>query len=237
MGVSVISIPDGDSCKGGLMKSILIFLPKGGVGKTLLTQHLLVSASKNGFKVLGVDFDPQGSLTRWYGDRQRTWDKYPSLTRYEFDVASSRIEDWSDVFSYAREKYDLMILDMPPYVDGMESRIFNISKTVDLTLMPTGESKAEWEIALEWMSRFHERGRVKNTKFVINRVKDVRRKAFHRVQHILDTNGLRIPVSLPQRDEIFLSIDQGLTILDVENARSAQEFEQFWCNVKMELEL
>jgi chromosome partitioning protein len=50
-------------------KSVMIFGPKGGLGKTTIAAHLLVAAAKAGYSVLGIDFDPQKTLARWLSDR------------------------------------------------------------------------------------------------------------------------------------------------------------------------
>lgn len=51
------------------MKSIVVASSKGGVGKTTLTSALAVQATKEGHKVAMVDWEPQGSLTWWWGAR------------------------------------------------------------------------------------------------------------------------------------------------------------------------
>ena len=40
---------------------------KGGVGKTTTTANILFVLSKNGFNVLGIDADPQGDLSKFFG--------------------------------------------------------------------------------------------------------------------------------------------------------------------------
>lgn len=47
---------------------------KGGVSKTTTIRNLLAEYASNGYKVLAVDTDPQGNLTKWLGleDKERT---------------------------------------------------------------------------------------------------------------------------------------------------------------------
>src|SRR6476620_11766926 len=48
-------------------KSVLVFCPKGGVGKTTVSRGLAVSAAKEGHRVLVIDFDAeQGTFTKWF---------------------------------------------------------------------------------------------------------------------------------------------------------------------------
>lgn len=40
---------------------------KGGVGKTVVAQHLAKAAALDGYRVLCIDFDPQAALTHSMG--------------------------------------------------------------------------------------------------------------------------------------------------------------------------
>lgn len=47
------------------MRVIAIANAKGGVGKTTITVHLAVALSRDGYRVLCVDLDPQANATHW----------------------------------------------------------------------------------------------------------------------------------------------------------------------------
>ncbi|WP_224338509.1 ParA family protein [Haloprofundus halobius] len=49
------------------MHSIAVTNQKGGVGKTTITAHLAVGLARRGHRVLAIDLDPQGYLTRHFG--------------------------------------------------------------------------------------------------------------------------------------------------------------------------
>jgi len=57
---------------------------KGGVGKTSTAAHLAMSAALDGYRVLVVDLDSQGSMTSIYGGRVKDeWDTvFPLLARH-----------------------------------------------------------------------------------------------------------------------------------------------------------
>jgi chromosome partitioning protein len=50
-----------------MAKSVAIIIPKGGCGKTTTTANLAAYVSKQGYRVLAVDFDPQGNLSQHLG--------------------------------------------------------------------------------------------------------------------------------------------------------------------------
>lgn len=52
------------------MKTIVVAMRKGGVGKTTSTRNIAVELSSRGKKVLLIDTDPQGSLTAWWNKRE-----------------------------------------------------------------------------------------------------------------------------------------------------------------------
>jgi hypothetical protein len=127
-------------------------------------------------------------------------------------------------------------LDMLPSVGGYEAAIFDLAKAVDLVLIPTGASRYDWDIAIDWMALFKTRS-FRNVRFLINKVPDFRRKSFLRIHGFLSRHGLILPIALPLRDDVFLSTDQGLTTIDLVDAKGSAEFEALWNNVYQELGL
>ena len=53
------------------MKVISLVNHKGGVGKTTITFNLAVNLTKLGYKVLVIDFDSQGNLSKTVGIEQK----------------------------------------------------------------------------------------------------------------------------------------------------------------------
>ena len=49
------------------MKTIAIANQKGGTGKTTTTYNLGIALTQQGYRVLMVDFDPQGDLSFYCG--------------------------------------------------------------------------------------------------------------------------------------------------------------------------
>ena len=45
---------------------MLLSSPKGGTGKSSLARNLLVCGAQAGLNVLGIDFDRQSTLHKWF---------------------------------------------------------------------------------------------------------------------------------------------------------------------------
>lgn len=72
---------------------------KGGVGKSMTTLLLLQYLAINGLKVLGIDLDPQATLTTWFGF-------IPDIDLNEDDtLATTLLEDANDIKRVIRKTY------------------------------------------------------------------------------------------------------------------------------------
>ena len=73
--------------KGAPAKLVAVANFKGGVGKTSTAAHLAMSAALDGYKVLVVDLDSQGSMTSIFGGRvEDEWQTaFPLLARHYGD--------------------------------------------------------------------------------------------------------------------------------------------------------
>ena len=54
-----------------MAKVITFTNQKGGVGKTTSSSALISGLAMRGYKVLGIDLDPQGNLGFYFGNRHR----------------------------------------------------------------------------------------------------------------------------------------------------------------------
>lgn len=72
---------------------------KGGVGKSMTTLLLLQYLAINGLKVLGIDLDPQATLTTWFG-------YIPDIDLNEDDtLATTLLEDENDIKRVIKKTY------------------------------------------------------------------------------------------------------------------------------------
>ncbi len=125
------------------MAHVLAFAnQKGGVAKTTSTLNLGVALTERGYRVLGVDMDPQGNLTMSQGIDPETLEKsmYDVLVHHapiedviverEIDIATSTIDlagaemalstmigrerTLERALSHVKRRYDYILIDTPP---------------------------------------------------------------------------------------------------------------------------
>lgn len=139
---------------------------KGGVGKTSLSFSLAVRASHYGARVLAIDIDQQGNLTRSFNIEARdlpVWlnifrDKIPAqdallkisdnldfipsnLNNSRLDIeltqSTSNLKDMiRDAIAPIRHNYDLVIIDCPPAINKINTAVTCASDVVIIPINP-----------------------------------------------------------------------------------------------------
>ena len=100
------------------MRIIAVANQKGGVGKTTTAWAILTGAALRGRRVLGIDYDPQGSLTYIMGakmgqERQKT--KAGDILPASMDILSmTDVDALGRSLTAFKKDYDLAVIDAPP---------------------------------------------------------------------------------------------------------------------------
>lgn len=104
-------------------KIIAIANQKGGVGKTVTSVCLGVCLAENKKKVLLIDFDPQGNLTKGLG--------YRDSNSYPYDIKDALFNeindidvDWKDYIIHTDEKIDLIPANIG--LSGVDIQLSNV---------------------------------------------------------------------------------------------------------------
>ena len=107
-------------------KVIAVANQKGGVGKTITTEHLSIGLAKAGKKVLLIDMDPQADLTSC-----PVWQNVAALDHTVSDVIESSIRKepvmFNDIILHHDEGVDLIpsnnsLTEYEPGLDGLFMR-------------------------------------------------------------------------------------------------------------------
>ena len=117
-------------------KIIAIANQKGGCGKTTITMQLSGALSRNKFKILVVDADPQGTATRWAANAD---DSTPFIAHIA-GLSAAGIKVHKEIKKYVGY-YDFILIDCPPSVDSVTPH--SALMVSDLVLIPMIPSPAD----------------------------------------------------------------------------------------------
>ena len=121
------------------MYTIVCASQKGGSGKTTLSGHLAVEASRAGAgEIALIDTDPQGSLAHWWNARQLP-------TPYFVKAGLPDLEQALEGLHQAGIK--IAVIDTPPAITQSISRVV---AHADLVIVPTGPVRT---ICAPWARR------------------------------------------------------------------------------------
>jgi chromosome partitioning protein len=110
------------------MKVAVVFSQKGGSGKSTLSIHVAVEASRAGRKVALIDADPQGTAAAWAGTRDKS---APTVVRGD----ALNIRDLIEAAS--NDGFDLVVIDCPPHIGVGASELV---ATADVVVVPVQAS-------------------------------------------------------------------------------------------------
>lgn len=100
------------------MRIIAVCNQKGGVGKTTAAWAILTGAALRGHRALGIDYDPQGSLTYIMGaevgqGRQKT--AAGDILPASMDILSiTDVDALGRAITPHKSEYDIVVIDAPP---------------------------------------------------------------------------------------------------------------------------
>jgi chromosome partitioning protein len=201
---------------------LMVFAPKGGVGKTTLASNMVVAAARAGHSVAGLDFDGQRAFTTWAADRH----DHPGVpSEFQIEVRGAHIEDWRSELHLVRRR-DVVVIDTPP---GVERRnqvpLQEIGAIADVILMPTEVYGGSMRYVVDFLSWWESRpGR---TLLVLN--KTIAGRSLNReAREFLSVRGDVWPDSLPLRDDIARAFDCGLAAADDDKIPGNTNFAALW---------
>ena len=205
------------------MKRILVCSPKGGCGKTTISRNLAAAAALEGLDTATIDFDPQGTLTRWWNRRT---DSMAPITHYQLTMKQAR-----EVIAEIR--HTVVIIDTPTAIEEYPEEIKALLFAADFVVIPTKATIDDIESTHAWMTLVKGYGRP--FAFVINMLKP-RVRAYDEVKRQLVKNGGRIcPIEIGDREDLHRIATRGMGIMEVPRHPGRAEIEGVWDYLKAEM--
>jgi chromosome partitioning protein len=214
-------------------KIIVMCSPKGGTGKTTFAENLLSLAAADGLKVVGVDFDPQETLLKWYARREEKVKTRPSLAM--FDVASAGVREWQTVIADIHANgYDLAIIDLLPSVDDVMEQVHGICSEADIVLVTTAPTTNDMDSAGPWFAQMVKLGF--HAVACINRA-NRREKALGEARAALNKIGPLCPIDVRSLSDAHAPQTDGMVAADKPKSETKTDFEAVWNYVAREIGL
>jgi len=204
------------------MYTIVCASQKGGSGKTTLSGHLAVEASRAGAgEIALIDTDPQGSLAAWWNARQAPTPHFVKAGIADLEEA---------LLGLHQAGIKIAVIDTPPAITQ------SISKVVahaDLVVVPTRPSPHDLRAVGATVDIAERHG--KPVIFVINAATP-RARITGESAVALSQHGTVAPVTIHHRVDFAASMIDGRTVNEVvPNSQSAKEISDLWLYIQERL--
>lgn len=208
------------------MKTIIVWNPKGGSGKSSVTVHLASAAEHAGCgPVVLSDADPQGTTSDWFNLRKKIGIDTPRYAPLELAQLQTKI----GALAQAGAAY--LFVDTAPSIGSINANLFVVA---DLILIPLNPSAADLRALVKGLPLVKQSG--KPFRFVLTRVRPNLRNN-HGAALALETLGLLFATRMHERIIYAETFAHGKTCLDMDpQGIAAQEMNALWCEVQQKLE-
>ena len=197
------------------MYTIVAASQKGGSGKTTLTGHLAVEASRAGAGAVAlIDTDPQGSLSHWWNARTAPEPHFVKAGLLDLGAALARLDTMG---------IRIAIIDTPPAITASISQVV---AHADLVIVPTRPSPHDLRAVGATVDIAERHG--KPLIFVINAA-TARARITGESAVALSQHGMVAPVTIHHRVDYAASMIDGRTVGEIApNSASAREIRDLW---------
>src|SRR5580704_9524132 len=204
------------------MYTIVAASQKGGSGKTTLSGHLAVEASRVGAgPVALIDTDPQGSLAHWWNVRKAAEPHFVKVGLLDLSQALGELD---------RMGIRIAVVDTPP---AITQSISQVVAHADLVIVPTRPSPHDLRAVGATVDIAERHG--KPLIFVINAA-TARARITGESAVALSQHGTVAPVTIHHRVDFAASMIDGRTVGEiVANCQSAREISDLWLYIQEKL--
>lgn len=204
------------------MYTIVAASQKGGSGKTTLSGHLAVEASRAGAgEIALIDTDPQGSLAHWWNARRAIRPHFVKAGLPDLEQALADLD---------RSGFKIAVIDTPPAITQSISRVV---AHADLVLVPTRPSPHDLRAVGATVDIAERHG--KPLIFVVNAA-TARARITGESAVALSQHGMVAPVTIHHRVDFAASMIDGRTVGEVvPGSQSAKEISELWLYIQERL--
>jgi chromosome partitioning protein len=205
------------------LRRIVILNPKGGSGKTTLATNLAAYYASRGFPTALLDFDPQGSSSRWLKVRPPTlatihgvaaYRNVPGMTRsFQLRVPPGTVRT---------------IVDTPAAIDP--SRFSEFTRDAQAVVVPVLPSQIDIHACAKCIEHLLTTARIKRREgriaVVANRVRP-NTLVFRSLMRFLETLDIPILATFRESQNYVRSFELGVGLHEMRAERSLPDVEQW----------
>jgi chromosome partitioning protein len=187
---------------------------KGGAGKTTVAVQLATAMQATGLDVCVIDVDPQGSLSRWFEERQRRRDGSDRLVLAKTGGWRLGVE-----LSRLVRDFPFVVVDTPPHADtDLKAAI----RAASLVLVPCQPSPLDVWASRPTLEIARSEGRP--IRFLMNRVPPRGRSIEEAGAALAELGAVPLDAQLGNRQSYVAAMARGLGVIEHEpRGTAAQE--------------
>lgn len=205
------------------MRRVTVLNPKGGSGKTTLATNLAAYYASRGFPTALMDFDPQGSSTRWLKVRPARLASIHGVAAYRNVPGMTRSFQLRLPPGTSR-----VIVDTPAAIDPQ--RFDEFTRDTDAIIVPVLPSQIDIHACAKCIEHLLTTAKIRRREerivVVANRVRP-NTLVFRSLMRFLETLDIPIMATLRESQNYIRSFELGVGLHEMQAERSLPDVEQW----------
>ncbi|MDZ7803017.1 AAA family ATPase [Thiohalophilus sp.] len=209
------------------MQRILVLNSKGGCGKTTIATNLASLYAGYGFATALMDYDPQGSSTRWHSLRPQDKPAIHGVSAWQ-RAGGGQTSAWQFRLPPQTER---VILDAPAAVSGQQ--LVNYVQRVDTILVPVLPSPIDIHAATHFIKDLLLIGKVRSAGVRVGVIANRAKKntlVYQSLERFLKTLHLPLLATLRDTQHYVHAVERGIGVHEMWDKRAEEDRLQ-WINV------